>query len=118
MKKKRVIERAVSSHILEAIKEYPVVTVCGPRQSGKTTLVRHLFPNYDYVSLEDPDERLAFEADPRGFLKQHVAPCIFDEVQNVPKLVSYLQGIVDAAGENGMYILTGSRQMELQESIT
>ncbi len=97
---------------------YPVVTLCGPRQSGKTTLARHLFPDYDYVSLEDPDERLAFESDPRGFLQQHSAPCIFDEVQNTPKLLSYLQGIVDRENRPGMYILTGSRQMELQESIT
>ena len=97
---------------------YPVVTLCGPRQSGKTTLTRHLFPDYDYVSLEDPDSRLAFESDPRGFLRQHPAPCIFDEVQNTPKLVSYLQGIVDQENRPGLYILTGSRQMELQETIT
>ena len=61
---------------------YPVVTICGPRQSGKTTLAKHLFPTYDYVSMEDPGKRLQFENDPRGFLALHPAPCIFDEVQN------------------------------------
>ncbi|MBE6435270.1 MAG: ATP-binding protein, partial [Akkermansiaceae bacterium] len=97
---------------------YPVVTICGPRQSGKTTLARHLFPTYDYVSMEDPGRRLQFENDPRGFLALHPAPCIIDEVQNTPSLLSYLQGIVDEQNTPGMYILTGSRQMELQESIT
>ncbi len=97
---------------------YPVVTICGPRQSGKTTLARHLFPKYDYVSMEDPGTRLQFENDPRGFLVLHPAPCIYDEVQNTPTLLSYLQGIIDEQNTPGMYILTGSRQMELQESIT
>lgn len=97
---------------------YPVVTICGPRQAGKTTLARHLFPGFDYVSMENPNDRLAFESDALGFLSEHPAPCIFDEVQNTPALLSYLQGIVDEADRNGMYILTGSRQMELQESIT
>ena len=115
---KKIIERDASATILEAAEMYPVVTLCGPRQSGKTTLARHLFPDYDYVSLEDPDERMAFEHDPRGFLSMHKAPCIFDEVQNTPKLVSYLQSIVDREDRPGMYILTGSRQMELQETIT
>lgn len=97
---------------------YPVVTLCGPRQSGKTTLARHLFPNYGYVSMEEPDEQAAFYNDPRGFLQQNPAPCIFDEVQNTPELLSYLQGIVDSENRPGMYVLTGSRQMELQQSIT
>lgn len=118
MGRREFIERDASAQILEAVGMYPVVTLCGPRQSGKTTLARHLFPGYDYVSLEDPDERMAFEHDPRGFLQQHAAPCIFDEVQNTPELTSYLQGMVDKDDRPGMYILTGSRQMELQESIT
>lgn len=118
MGSRKFIERDASAQILEAAEMYPVVTLCGPRQSGKTTLARHLFPGYDYVSLEDPDERMAFEHDPRGFLQQHAAPCIFDEIQNTPELASYLQGIVDKEDRPGMYILTGSRQMELQEAIT
>lgn len=97
---------------------YPVVTICGPRQAGKTTLARHLFPDYKYVSMENPYSRQAFEADPLGFLAEYSAPCIFDEVQNTPDLLSYLQGVVDEHDQNGMYILSGSRQMELQASIS
>ncbi len=97
---------------------YPVVTIAGPRQSGKTTLARHLYPEYDYVSMEDLRARQYFYQDPTHFLEQHKAPCIFDEVQNTPELLSYLQGIVDDENRPGMYILTGSRQMELQETVT
>lgn len=118
MEEKRYIERKVSSYIKRASEMYPVVTICGPRQSGKTTLARHLFPEYSYVSMENPFERYAFENDALGFLDAHPFPCIFDEVQNTPELLSYLQGIVDDADRSGMYILTGSRQMELQETIT
>lgn len=97
---------------------YPVVTIAGPRQSGKTTLARHLYPGFDYVSMEDIRERHFFREDPTHFLQMHKAPCIFDEVQNTPELLSYLQGIVDEEKRPGMYILTGSRQMELQQAIT
>ena len=100
------------------MRSYPVVTICGPRQSGKTTLARHLYPEYDYVSLENYNERQRFYDDPVGFLALHAAPCIFDEVQNTPELLSYLQGIVDENDAPGMYILTGSVQMELQEKVT
>ena len=116
--KKKYIERQISDYVKKVAGMYPVVTICGPRQSGKTTLARHLFPTYDYVSMEDPGRHLQFENDPRGFLALHPAPCIIDEVQNTPSLLSYLQGIVDEQNIPGMYILTGSRQMELQESIT
>lgn len=118
MKKGQYIERQISDHIRKAAEVYPVVTICGPRQSGKTTLARHLFPGYDYVSLESPASLAAFELDPLEFLAQHPAPCIFDEVQNAPRLLSYLQGIIDEHNTPGMYILTGSRQMELQQTIT
>lgn len=116
--KKKYIERQISDYVRKVSGMYPVVTICGPRQSGKTTLARHLFPSYDYVSMEDPGTRLQFENDPRAFLELHPAPCIFDEVQNTPTLLSYLQGIIDEHNTPGMYILTGSRQMELQETIT
>ncbi len=116
--KKKYIERQISDYVKKVAGMYPVVTICGPRQSGKTTLAKHLFPTYDYVSMEDPGRRLQFENDPRGFLALHPAPCIIDEVQNTPSLLSYLQGIVDEQNTPGMYILTGSRQMELQESLT
>lgn len=118
MEKKPYIERKISAHVKRAAGMYPVVTICGPRQAGKTTLAQHLFPEYGYVSMENPYHRQAFEADALGFLAEHPAPCIFDEVQNTPQLLSYLQGIVDAEDRPGMYILTGSRQMELQQSLT
>ena len=118
MEEKRYIERKISGYVKKAAGMYPVVTICGPRQSGKTTLARHLFPDYGYVSMENPNERRAFEEDALGFLAAHPAPCIIDEVQNTPELLKYLQGIIDDADRNGMYILTGSRQMELQQSIT
>lgn len=114
----RYIERHVTPYVRKVAGMYPVVTICGPRQSGKTTLARYLFPDYDYVSMEDPQTRAQFENDPIAFLTMHGAPCIFDEVQNTPELLSYLQGIIDEKNERGMYILTGSRQMELQQTIT
>ena len=118
VKEKRYIERDVTPHLQKLMRSYPVVTICGPRQSGKTTLARHLYPEYDYVSLENYNERQRFYDDPVGFLALHPAPCIFDEVQNTPELLSYLQGIVDENDTPGMYILTGSVQMELQEKVT
>ena len=118
VKEKRYIERNVTPHLQKLMRSYPVVTICGPRQSGKTTLARHLYPEYDYVSLENYNERQRFYDDPVGFLALHPAPCIFDEVQNTPELLSYLQGIVDENDTPGMYILTGSVQMELQEKVT
>lgn len=111
------IERDISPYVQKVAAMFPVVTLCGPRQSGKTTLARHLFPDYDYVSMENPHEQHRFRSDPLLFLAQHKAPCIFDEVQNTPELLSYLQGIIDKENNRGMYILTGSRQMELQETI-
>lgn len=118
MKQQGYIPRAITAHVQKLMNMYPVVTIAGPRQSGKTTLARHLYPDYDYVSMEDLRVRQYFYHDPTHFLKQHKAPCIFDEVQNTPELLSYLQGIVDEENQPGMYILTGSRQMELQETVT
>ncbi|MBR5522241.1 MAG: ATP-binding protein [Akkermansia sp.] len=112
------IPRAISGHVQKLMQMYPIVTIAGPRQAGKTTLARKLYPDFDYVSMEDMRERQLFEKDPTHFLQHHKAPCIFDEVQNTPTLLSYLQGIVDREKKTGMYILTGSRQMELQQSIT
>lgn len=116
--KKPYIERHVSSHFQRLLSMYPAVTVSGPRQSGKTTLVRHLCPEYDYVSMEDVHQRDHFRADPLHFLEVHRAPCIFDEVQNTPDLLSYLQGLIDREDRPGMYVLTGSRQIELQEAVS
>ena len=118
VKGQQYIERDVTRHLQKLMSTYPVVTICGPRQSGKTTLARHLYPEYDYVSLENHNERRRFYDDPMGFLALHKAPCIFDEVQNTPELLSYLQGIIDEQDTPGMYILTGSVQMELQQIVT
>lgn len=95
-----------------------MVTILGPRQSGKTTLTRMTFPNMAYFSLEDPDVRMAAEADPRGFLAQMEGGGILDEVQRLPVLLSYIQGMVDQTRERGRFILTGSHQPQLHEAIS
>ncbi|MDA8137811.1 MAG: ATP-binding protein [Desulfobacteraceae bacterium] len=113
-----MIERNIRPELLAAAGEYPVVTVLGPRQSGKTTLVRMVFPDKPYFSMEDPDVRLAAETDPRGFLAQNPEGAVLDEIQRLPLLLSYLQGIIDRAQKPGMFILTGSHQPELQQGIS
>ncbi|MBI2265170.1 MAG: ATP-binding protein [Armatimonadetes bacterium] len=113
-----MIVRDISRELLRSAAEYPVVTILGPRQSGKTTLARMTFPDKPYFSLEDPDVRVAAEADPRGFLAQMESGGILDEVQRLPALLSYLQGIVDKTGRHGLFILTGSHQPQLHEMIS
>lgn len=113
-----MIVREISRELLESAAEYPVITILGPRQSGKTTLARMTFPDRPYFSLEDPDVRAAAEADPRGFLNQTEAGVILDEVQRLPILLSYIQGIVDREGGVGRFILTGSHQPRLHEAIS
>ncbi|WP_211232850.1 ATP-binding protein [Desulfatirhabdium butyrativorans] len=95
-----------------------MVTILGPRQSGKTTLTRMTFPEMPYFSLEDPDIRMAAEADPRGFLAAMEKGGILDEVQRLPVLLSYIQGMVDKAKKRGGFILTGSHQPQLHEAIS
>ncbi|HPY89986.1 MAG TPA: ATP-binding protein, partial [Lentisphaeria bacterium] len=97
---------------------YPVVTITGPRQSGKTTLARATFPDLRYVSLESPDIRALAESDPRAFLQAYPAPVIFDEIQRVPQLLSYIQTMVDESGKNGQYLLIGSHQPQLSAGIS
>lgn len=113
-----MIQREISSKALSLAKKFPIIVVIGPRQSGKSTLVKHLFAQKPYVSLEDPDIRLLVETDPRGFLSNYPDGAILDEVQRTPKLFSYLQGIVDAKNQEGMFILSGSQNFLLLESIT
>lgn len=112
------IQRTVTTAAQERLKGFPILTITGPRQSGKTTLSRLLAPELPYFSLEDPDTRSFAREDPRGFLRQASDGAIFDEVQRVPELFSYLQGVVDADRRMGRFILTGSSQFELLESIT
>jgi len=113
-----MIERDIIGELKRSAAEYPVVTILGPRQSGKTTLARMAFPDKPWMSLEDPDTRMAAEADPRGFLGQFPAGAILDEVQRLPVLLSYLQGIVDQEGGKGRFILTGSHQPRLHEAVS
>jgi len=113
-----MIPRLLKKELIKQLGEYPVVTILGPRQAGKTTLVRNALPEYHYVNLEIPDIRQFAEQDPRAFLKQYSEKVIFDEVQRVPELLSYLQGMVDNRRGNGQFVLTGSHQLQLRAAIT
>ena len=112
-----MIPRRLSARILEHVKKIPVLAITGPRQSGKTTLVKHLFPDYLYLNLENPVQKEFAETDPVGFLKKHQQGLILDEIQNVPILFSFIQTIVDETGETGKFILTGSNNFLLLEKI-
>ena len=112
-----MFKRTIAAELEALEKDYPVVTVIGPRQSGKTTLVRLVFPKKPYANLEDPEVRTLAEEDPRAFLEQFPDGAILDEIQRVPKLLSYIQTIVDESGKKGVFILTGSHQLELHQAI-
>ena len=112
-----MIEREITAVFRKAVKTHPVVTVFGPRQSGKTTLVRHVLPKYGYVNLENPKERRLASEDPESFFAQHPSPLIIDEVQRVPELLSWIQVRVDESGKKGEYVLTGSHQPLLKEKV-
>ncbi|MFN3235404.1 MAG: ATP-binding protein [Gammaproteobacteria bacterium] len=113
-----MLHRNVEPELAEAAKEYSIVSVLGPRQSGKTTVVRKSFPQKVYYNLEQPDIRQFVAEDPVGILNQHPEGIIFDEVQRLPELLSYLQARVDEVKEKDLYILTGSHQSELQAAIS
>ncbi len=112
-----MIERELQQKLTELAAKYPIVTLTGPRQSGKSTLLRHIFPEYGYVSLEDPDMRLFATDDPRGFLATYPDKTIIDEAQRVPSLFSYIQTHTDKEGREGMYMLAGSHNFLLMESV-
>jgi predicted AAA+ superfamily ATPase len=116
----RYIERSLESVIRRAVREFPAVVLTGPRQSGKTTLLKHIFAKkYRYVSLELPDVRMAAAEDPRGFLDMYMPPVIFDEVQYAPDLLPYIKERIDAArSKSGQYLLTGSQNLLLIERVT
>ncbi len=114
----QLLTRTIHSELIQMAQSYPVVTLLGPRQSGKTTLVKQSFPDKPYVSLEDPDQRLFVNNDPRGFLEKYPDGLILDEIQRQPELLSYIQGIVDEKNSKGMYILTGSHQLALHQAVS
>ncbi len=113
-----MIDRTLESTLRNLSTKYPVVTVTGPRHSGKTTLCRKVFPKKDYVNLENLDMRQFATEDPRGFLRNYSEGAILDEIQRTPDLLSYIQSIVDETQKDGMFILTGSQQFELSSGIS
>lgn len=112
-----MIDREIAGYLKHLSTQYPVVTVTGPRQSGKTTLVRHLFKDMDYINLENPEERAFAMDDPKGFLERIPNGAVLDEIQRVPELLSYIQVMTDEKHWRGSFILTGSQQLEMLDSI-
>ena len=113
-----MIQRDIQPALLQLSKQYPVVTITGPRQSGKTTLCRATFADKPYVNFEAPDTRTCAREDPRGFLATIPEGAVLDEIQRVPDLPSYLQEIVDSDPVPGKFILTGSQQFELMSQVS
>ena len=113
-----MIQRHLATRIRDAAAQMPVVSVTGPRQSGKTTLCRQLFPGYFYANLEDPETRSFALNDPRGFLAQGPNGMVIDEAQYAPLLFSYIQVLVDEQKQNGAFVLSGSQNFLLMERIT
>jgi predicted AAA+ superfamily ATPase len=113
-----VIPRQAAARIERLLEGFPIVTVTGPRQSGKTTLVRALLPHKPYVSLEAPAHREFARSQPADFLRQYPDGAVIDEAQHAPELFSQLQGAVDAAGRMGLFVLTGSQNLTLLSSVT
>ncbi|PKP49766.1 MAG: AAA family ATPase [Bacteroidetes bacterium HGW-Bacteroidetes-12] len=113
-----MITREIESLIKEYSRQFRSLLVVGPRQTGKSTLVKKVFPNKPYVSLENIDERTLAENDPRAFLNRFPKGAILDEVQRTPLLFNYLQEIIDNSNEDGLFILTGSNNLLLQSSIS
>jgi uncharacterized protein len=114
------IKRKMYDVLLSYGKKFPAIAIMGPRQSGKTTLAQEVFKEHRYVLLEELDERLFAEQDPRGFLasRSNKNGIILDEIQEAPHLLSYIQGIIDKEDKPGFFILTGSQNFVLNQSIT
>ena len=113
-----MLDRELSDELRFLAREYPVLTLLGPRQSGKTTLCRAIFPDHRYINLEEPEIRALALADPRAFFKQNPPPLILDEIQRAPELCSWIQVIVDERKTKGEFILTGSSQPALLAAIS
>ncbi len=113
-----MIQRKIIPLIKEMSGKMPIISITGPRQSGKTTLSKTCFPDYDYHNLENPDTFDEAKSDPRYFLSRHKKGIIIDEVQLLPELFSYIQTMSDESGKTGEYILTGSQNFLLSEKIS
>ena len=113
-----MIKRFLETYLLRDARHYPVLTLTGPRQTGKTTLARATFPSHRYVSLEQVDQRQFAREDPKGFLALFPGPVIIDEAQHVPDLLSYIQGAVDEDPSPGRFILTGSHNFLLMSRVS
>ena len=113
-----MIRRVLGEYAAYIASKYPVVTITGPRQSGKTTLARSVFADKPYANLEDPVTREFAQTDPKGFLVQYHDGAVIDEIQRVPELLSHIQVMIDARQQNGLFIVTGSHQFDAQHSIS
>lgn len=113
-----LINRRLASHVKKVAGYYPVLSVAGPRQAGKSTMLKQIFPDYQYVSLEDPDTNAFATTDARGFFERYQEGIIIDEAQKVPELFSYLQGVVDQDRAPGRFILSGSQNYLMHRNIT
>jgi uncharacterized protein len=115
-----MITRDLTNKLLDVARQFYVIAILGPRQSGKTTLVQHVFKNHKYVSLEDIDKRTVAQSDPRRFLQEHSSEqgIILDEIQHAPELLSYIQTIVDREKKLGFFVITGSQNLLVSEVIT
>lgn len=113
-----IIERSIAPEIKRLATTYKSIMLIGPRQCGKTTLLRTLFPDYSYVNLEDYNARLLATSDPKGFLSYHKAPLIIDEIQRVPELLSSVQVLLDSSDKMGQYLFTGSYQVSVKHTVS
>ena len=113
-----MINREIEPVFFEVLNYYPIVTLTGPRQAGKSTFLKNRLSDWKYVSLEEPDIREFCKIDPKGFLSTYPEHTIIDEVQRVPEIFSYLQTQVDKTGDSGQYVLSGSQNFHLMKSIT
>lgn len=111
------IPRTIEPELIKTFQRYPIITVIGARQTGKSTLVQHVFKEKPYVNLEDLSEREFAASDPKAFLSRYESGAILDEIQNTPELLSYLQVLVDEKKQNGLFVLTGSHQLSLHAAI-
>lgn len=113
-----MIPRDIAGVLRQYSQRFPAVSVTGPRQSGKSTLVQQVFQEYNYVNLELPGERDAANADPLGYIRSHPAPLVIDEAQMAPELFNVIQVESDRAGTPGQYVLSGSQNFILKRQIS